>query len=157
MPPPPCFKGLSFPLARFGGCATLFRSMGYYELHVRTLIWELSFAKMLFSIFFPENASQIGLSIPEEIVPLSYQGYDPKNQRVATSGYKSGVQGLAPGVLSPAVVGGGLTLQGPPCNGSNGATYRWQRVPALFLPISREKWGPSPGRRGNGALRPEVS
>ena len=30
-------------------------------------------------------------------------------------------------------------------------------APALFLPISREKWGPSPGRRGNGALRPEAS
>ena len=28
--------------------------------------------------------------------------------------------------------------------------------PALFLPISREKWGPPPGRRGNGALRPKV-
>ena len=27
--------------------------------------------------------------------------------------------------------------------------------PALFLPISREKWGPPPGRRGNGALRPK--
>ena len=30
-------------------------------------------------------------------------------------------------------------------------------APALFLPISREKWGPPPGRRGNGALRPEAS
>ena len=29
--------------------------------------------------------------------------------------------------------------------------------PALFLPISREKWGPPPGRRGNGALRPKVA
>ena len=29
--------------------------------------------------------------------------------------------------------------------------------PALFLPISREKWGPPPGRRGNGALRPEAA
>ena len=29
--------------------------------------------------------------------------------------------------------------------------------PALFLPISREKWGPLPGRRGNGALRPKVA
>ena len=29
--------------------------------------------------------------------------------------------------------------------------------PALFLPISREKWGPPPGRRGNGALRPKGS
>ena len=27
--------------------------------------------------------------------------------------------------------------------------------PALFLPISREKWGPPPGRRGPGALRPK--
>ena len=47
--------------------ATLFRSMGYYEPHVRTLIWELSFAKMLFSIFFPENAFQIGFNISEVI------------------------------------------------------------------------------------------
>ena len=29
------------------------------------------------------------------------------------------------------------------------------KAPALFLPISREKWGPPPGRRGNGALRPK--
>ena len=29
--------------------------------------------------------------------------------------------------------------------------------PALFLPISREKWGPPPGRRGNGALRPKAA
>ena len=29
-------------------------------------------------------------------------------------------------------------------------------APALFLPISRAKWGPPPGRRGNGALRPEA-
>ena len=28
--------------------------------------------------------------------------------------------------------------------------------PALFLPISREKWGPPPGRRAPGALRPEA-
>ena len=29
-------------------------------------------------------------------------------------------------------------------------------APARCLPISREKWGPPPGRRGNGALRPEA-
>ena len=29
--------------------------------------------------------------------------------------------------------------------------------PALFLPISREKWGPPPGRRAPGALRPEAA
>ena len=59
---------------------------------------------------------------------------DPKNQRVGTSGHKNGVQGLAPGVLSPdflqrksgspAGVGGEPTLQGLPCTGSNGTTDR---------------------------------
>ena len=46
-------------------------------------------------------------------------------------------------------------------------TSEWERAgyktggpgglpPALFLPISREKWGPPPGRRCPGALRPEA-
>ena len=74
MPPaPPGFRGRSFPLARFGGCGASFRWMGYSEPHVRALIWELSFAKMLSSIFPLENASQIGLSIPEEIAPRPLQ------------------------------------------------------------------------------------
>ena len=47
-PAPPGFRGRSFPLARFGGCAALFRSIGYYEPHVRALIWELSFIKNAF-------------------------------------------------------------------------------------------------------------
>ena len=57
-----------------------------------------------------------------------------KNQRVGTSGHKNPGPGWSPGVLSsdflqrksgsPAGVGGEPTLQGPPCNGSNGATYR---------------------------------
>ena len=38
-----------------------------------SLFWKLSFGKILSSIFSLENASQIGLSIPEEIVPLPYQ------------------------------------------------------------------------------------
>ena len=46
------FRARSFPLARFGGCAALFRSLGYFVTHVRALIWKLSFAKMLCSIFF---------------------------------------------------------------------------------------------------------
>ena len=69
----PGFRARSFPLARFGGCAALFRSWGYYGTYLHALIWRLSFAKMLFSIFFPENASQIGLRISEEIAPLPYQ------------------------------------------------------------------------------------
>ena len=123
-PRPPFFMGRSFPLARFGGCAALFRSWGYFEAHLRALIWGLSFAKMLFSIFYPENASQIGFGIPEEIVPLSYQGQrSPKRANESERAMKPGSRGAAP---------------------------------ALFLPISREKWGPPPGRRGNGALRPKV-
>ena len=40
MPPaPPMFKARSLSLARFGGCATLFRSWGYFEAHLRALIW----------------------------------------------------------------------------------------------------------------------
>ena len=74
MPPaPPWFMARSLALARFGGGAALLRSLDYFVTHVRTLIWEPSFAKMLSSIFPLENASQIGLSIPEEIAPRPLQ------------------------------------------------------------------------------------
>ena len=69
----PSFIARLLPLARFGGGAALLRSLDYFVTHVRTLIWEPSFAKMLSSIFPLENASQIGLSIPEEIAPRSLQ------------------------------------------------------------------------------------
>ena len=72
-PGPPSFMARSLALARFGGGVALLRSRGYYEPHVRALIWKLSFSKMLFSIFFPENASQIGFSIPVVIAPQPYQ------------------------------------------------------------------------------------
>ena len=122
-PPPLFFRARSFPLARFGGCAASFRSIGYYEPHIRALIWKLSFSKMLFSIFFPENASQIGLRISEEIAPLPYQRQrSPKRASGSKRAIKLGVQGAPP--------------------------------PALFLPISREKWGPPPGRRGPRGAAP---
>ena len=100
-----------------------------------SLIWKPSFPEMLFSIFSLENASQIGLSIPEEIASRTYQRQrSPKRASDSKRAIKPGVQGLAPGVLSPdflqrksgspAGVGGEPTSQGPPCNGSNGATYR---------------------------------
>ena len=79
-PRPPFFRARSLALAGFGGCAALFRSIGYYEPHLRALIWRLSFAKFFFSIFFLENASQIGLSIPEVIAPRPYQSQLPQNQ-----------------------------------------------------------------------------
>ena len=69
----PGFIARLLPLARFGVCATLSRSWGYFAAHLRTLIWGLSFIKCFFSIFSPENASQIGFGIPEEIAVLPYQ------------------------------------------------------------------------------------
>ena len=119
----PGFVARSLSLARFGGCGALFRSIGYYGAYVRTLIWRLSFTKMLFSIFFLENASQIGFGIPEEIAPLLYQRQrPPKRASGSKRAIKPGVQGAPP--------------------------------PALFLPISREKWGPRRAGGPPGALRP---
>ena len=42
-------------------------------------IWKPSFTNMLSNIFSPENASQIDLSIPEEIAPQTYQRKLPQN------------------------------------------------------------------------------
>ena len=89
----------SLVLAWWGAAGRLW---GYYEAHVRALIWKLSFAKMLSSIFSLENASQIGLGIPEETAPLSYQRQrSPKRANGSERAMNPGVQGLAPGVLSP--------------------------------------------------------
>ena len=102
----------------------MFRWWGYFGTNVRTLIWGLSFGKCFLSIFFSENAFQIGLSIPEGIAPRTDQRErSPKRASDSKRAIKPGSRGAAP---------------------------------ALFLPISREKWGPPPGRRGNGALRPEA-
>ena len=84
--------------------------------------WNLSFTKMLSNIFSLENASQIGLGIPEETAPLSYQ-----RQRSPKRASES-ERAMTPGP-------GGLP-------------------PALFLPISREKWGPPPGRRAPRGAAP---
>ena len=98
----PLFMARSLALARFGGCAALFRSIGYYETHVRALIWKLSFAKMLSSIFPLENASQIGLRIPLAIAPQPYQSQpSPKPASGNERAIKLGVQGQSPGPLSP--------------------------------------------------------
>ena len=82
--------------------SALSRSIGYYEPHVRALIWRLSFVKCFLSIFFPENASQIGLSIPEVTTPLSYQRQrSPKRASESERAINPGVQGRSPGPLSP--------------------------------------------------------
>ena len=103
LPPGPPFlwpaRSHSLVLAWWGAAGRLW---GYYEAHVRALIWKLSFAKMLSSIFSLENASQIGLGIPEETAPLSYQRQrSPKRANGSERAMNPGVQGLAPGVLSP--------------------------------------------------------
>ena len=68
----------------------------------RGRLWRLSFAKMLSSIFSLENASQIGLSIPEETAPLSYQRQrSPKRANESERAMNPGSRGLAPGPLSP--------------------------------------------------------
>ena len=96
-PAPPFFRPRSLALAGFGGCAALFRSMGYYGAYVCTLIWRLSFIKCFFSIFFRKNASQIGFSIPEETSPLPYQRQrSPKRASGSKRAIKLGVQGACP-------------------------------------------------------------
>ena len=63
----PGFMTRSFPLARFGVAGRSGTVVVFSCNHFRALIWGLSFAKMLFSIFFPENAFQIGFNISEVI------------------------------------------------------------------------------------------
>ena len=145
-PPPPlflwpaCCRSLVLGLG-----AALFRSMGYYGTHLRTLIWELSFAKMLFSIFFLEHASQIGFSIPEVTAPRTYQRQRSQNPASGNERLsKPGVQGQSPGPLSPHFSGemgtprraGGATgrcasrwLPRRPPNGYAAPCRPWQVVP----------------------------
>ena len=96
-PPPPPFlsPARSHSLVLALG-ATLFGSIGYFGAHLRTLIWKPSFPKMLSSIFFLENASQIGLSIPDVTAPLSYQRQrSPKRANESERAIKTRVQGGA--------------------------------------------------------------
>ena len=65
-------------------------------------IWKPSFTNMLSNIFSLENASQIGLGIPEETAPLSYQRQrSPKRANESERAMNPGSRGLAPGPLSP--------------------------------------------------------
>ena len=65
-------------------------------------IWKPSFTNMLSNIFSLENASQIGLGIPEETAPLSYQRQrSPKRASESERAINPGVQGRSPGPLSP--------------------------------------------------------
>ena len=160
-PSPPFFRARSLPLARFGGRVALFRSMGYYGAHLRTLIWEPSFPKMLSSIFFLENASQIGFRISGEIVPLSYQGQrSPKRANGSERAMNPGVQGRSPGPLSPHFSGEMGTPAGQA--GQRGAAPRGsvrapptQRVPSGTASPQRPSCYRGPAsRQGAGRANP---
>ena len=85
-----------------GGESAAGQLRDYYGTHVYPLIWKPSFAKMLASIFFSENASQIGLSIPEGIAPQTDQRQRSPNPASGNERpSKPGVQGRSPGPLSP--------------------------------------------------------
>ena len=86
----------SLALARFGGCSTLSRWWGYYGAHVRALIWRLSFAKMLSSIFFSKMRPKSVLAYRRKQPLDRIRGNQPKNQRVGTSGYKTRGPGACP-------------------------------------------------------------
>ena len=82
---------------------TLSRSLDYFGTHLRALIWGLSFAKMLCSIFspgkcVPNRSWHTGRNSPSN----GSEATAPKNQRVATSGHKTRVQGGALVFFPPA-------------------------------------------------------
>ena len=127
----PGFMARLLPLARFGVCATLSRSWGYFAAHLPTLIWRLSFIKCFFSIFFPENAFQIGFRIPEEIAPRTDPGQQsPKRASANERPLTQGGRGPSPATLCvrafsresldpPPGTGREPTPQVPTCAGPN--------------------------------------
>ena len=132
--------------------------MGYYGAHVRTLIWGLPFAKFFFSIFFSENASQIGLGIPEVTAPLSYQRQrSPKRASESERAINPGVQGRSPGPLSPHFSGEMGTPAGQA--GQRGAAPRgFETAPTTRRVRTTEDLAPGPtsgaaGRRSNPAKK----
>ena len=127
MPPaPPFFIARSFPLARFGVVGRSVAVVGRLRHPCPCPDLETFFHKMLFQHIFPENASQIGVRISDEIAPPPDQRQ--RSQKRA-SGSKRAIKPGGPGGLPPA----------------------------LFLPISREKWGPRRAGGPPGALRPKGS
>ena len=98
MPPgPPSFMARSLALARFGVGCHIVPVDGLLRHPCTCPDLETFFHKMLFQHIFPENASQIGLSIPEVTTPLSYQRQrSPKRASESERAIKPGVQGACP-------------------------------------------------------------
>ena len=85
--------------------------------------------------FYERKSPNQGRKMGGEIAPRPGQcGTNPKTSERQQAGYKTRGPGACPWcsflrlsskkVGLPAGVGGEPTSQGPPCNGSNGATYR---------------------------------
>ena len=106
---------------------------------------ETFFHKMLFSIFFLENASQIGLRIPEVIDSLPYQ--KQRSQKSASGNERPLTQGGGGSpVLRTLGVGGSEAPLGRSAPGAPPA-----RRGSPFLPRNGEKEGrgSAPGPRGS--------
>ncbi len=109
--------------------------------------------KCFFSIFFPENASQIGLRISEEIVPRTDQSQPSPNPASGNERLsKPGVQGACPGPLSPHVSGEMGTPAGQA--GPRGAAPRGREKPrppvGYALPEAPGPPAPPGGPMGSG-------
>ena len=111
-------------------------------------IWKPSFTNMLSNIFSLENASQIGLGIPEETAPLSYQRQrSPKRANESERAMTPGVQGQSPGPLSPHFSGEMGTPAGQA--GQRGAAPRGLgKAPPTRRVRSTAPPGPRPHLRG---------
>ena len=114
--------------------------------------------KCFFSIFFPENASQIGLRISEEIVPRTDQSQPSPNPASGNERLsKPGVQGACPGPLSPHFSGEMGTPAGQA--GPRGAAPRgFETAPTTRRVRTTEDLAPGPtsgaaGRRSNPAKK----
>ena len=126
MPPaPPFFYSPLVPTRSFWRLCHIVPVAGLLRYPCTCPDLETFFHKMLFQHIFPENASQIGVRISDEIAPPPDQRQ--RSQKRA-SGSKRAIKTGGPGGLPPA----------------------------LFLPISREKWGPRRAGGPPGALRPEA-
>ena len=121
-PGPPSFMARSLLARSFWGLCHIVPVVRLFRCPCTCPDLGAFFWKMLLEHIFLENASQIGLSIPEGIAPRTDQRErSPKRASDSKRAIKPGSRG---------------------------------RAPALFLPISREKWGPPPGRRGPRGAAP---
>ena len=98
MPPaPPGFRARSLPLARFGVVDRSVAVVGLLRHPCTCPDLETFFHKMLFQHIFPENASQIGVRISDEIAPPPDQRQrSQKRASGSKRAIKPGVQGACP-------------------------------------------------------------